>query len=235
MNDQLIVSAIRNSREAGASCNRYVVRADEQQVGERTFDGLFHQISFQQGDPETEGINGVTMESLLAIIHDRLEGFQKGPGRCYENELAMTHCEEALDALKRRTVQVLRSKSCPPPMATKPVEDAQQPILLDAPVTQAWLESKPPRVSPSIKDPCMHYIHQRFGSGRDSLSVVVYAKDGVVELGLSLTMSQMDVLVKRAPTFRDLTHMVDLVASGVPYDTVTTTPPGAADEEQARA
>ncbi len=47
--------------------------------------------------------NGVTNEVLLAIVIDRLEGFQAGPFACDENARALNFCEFALDELHRRT------------------------------------------------------------------------------------------------------------------------------------
>jgi len=48
---------------------------------------------------------GVTNEALLAIVIDRLEGFQAGPFPCEENADALTMLNIALDALKARTVR----------------------------------------------------------------------------------------------------------------------------------
>lgn len=45
----------------------------------------------------------ITNESLLAIVIDRLQGFQRGPFPCRENALALTKIEEALHWLHSRT------------------------------------------------------------------------------------------------------------------------------------
>ena len=47
-------------------------------------------------------------EALLAIVIDRLRSFQKGPFSCRENAIALTHCEEALMWLQRRTVERIK-------------------------------------------------------------------------------------------------------------------------------
>jgi hypothetical protein len=60
-------------------------------------------ILFQNGPIKEVGVNGVTQEALLAITIDRLRSFQDGPFRCRENAIALTHCEEALMWLQRRT------------------------------------------------------------------------------------------------------------------------------------
>jgi len=60
-------------------------------------------ILFQNGPIQEVGVNGITHEVLLAIVIDRLRGFQSGPYECLENELALLSIEEALQYLKKRT------------------------------------------------------------------------------------------------------------------------------------
>jgi hypothetical protein len=60
-------------------------------------------IGFQNGPIKEAGVNGVTQEALLAIVIDRLRSFQDGPFKCRDNAVALTHCEEALMWLHRRT------------------------------------------------------------------------------------------------------------------------------------
>lgn len=62
------------------------------------------EIKFQKGGRNTEGsIAGVTNEDLLEIVRDRLTAFQSGEFRCRENACAITHIEEALMWLNKRT------------------------------------------------------------------------------------------------------------------------------------
>jgi hypothetical protein len=61
-------------------------------------------VLFQNGPIKEVGVNGITGEALLAIQIDRLRSFQAGPYACRENAIALTHCEEALMWLQRRTV-----------------------------------------------------------------------------------------------------------------------------------
>jgi hypothetical protein len=60
-------------------------------------------ILFQNGPIPANGTNGITQEVLLAIVADRLRGFQSGPFACKDNACALTHIEEALMWLQRRT------------------------------------------------------------------------------------------------------------------------------------
>lgn len=61
-------------------------------------------ILFQNGPIKEFGVNGITGEALMAIQIDRLRSFQAGPYACRENAIALTHMEEALMWLQRRTV-----------------------------------------------------------------------------------------------------------------------------------
>ena len=60
-------------------------------------------IQFQHG-PRTESSSkpGITDDALLAIMIDRLRGFQEGPFRCREHAIRLTKLEEALHWGKAR-------------------------------------------------------------------------------------------------------------------------------------
>lgn len=60
-------------------------------------------LDFQQGPGRTAGVNGITNEVLLAIVIDRLEGFQSGKHACDANAQALSHCAFALASLESRT------------------------------------------------------------------------------------------------------------------------------------
>ncbi len=60
------------------------------------------ELRFQQGNP-ADAINGISNESLLAILEDRLAGFQAGPFKSTEGELALYHVRQAQTVLKERT------------------------------------------------------------------------------------------------------------------------------------
>jgi hypothetical protein len=76
-----------------------------------SWDGLaddFIAIKFQNGPIKEFGVNGITQEALLAIVIDRLRGFQSGPFACRDNAIALTHCEDALMWLQRRTLERIK-------------------------------------------------------------------------------------------------------------------------------
>ena len=60
-------------------------------------------IEFQKGPIKEVGINGVMNEDLIAIVIDRMRGFQSGDFACRDNALALTKLEEALMWLRNRT------------------------------------------------------------------------------------------------------------------------------------
>lgn len=65
-------------------------------------------ILFQNGPINEVGVNGITQEVLLAIVADRLRGFQAGPYACKANACALTHLEEAMHWLQQRTIERMR-------------------------------------------------------------------------------------------------------------------------------
>lgn len=63
-----------------------------------------HTITFQKGprkDPNAR--HGVADEDLLEIVRDRIKAFQEGPYATRENACALTHVEEALLWLNKRS------------------------------------------------------------------------------------------------------------------------------------
>lgn len=60
-------------------------------------------LRFQNGPINEVGVNGITNEALLAVLIDRMRGFQSGPYNCEANAIALTALEKAQDALRDRT------------------------------------------------------------------------------------------------------------------------------------
>jgi hypothetical protein len=60
-------------------------------------------IHFQNGPIAEAGVNGISIEALLAIVEDRLLGFQSGEYSTRENALALTAIQEAMMWLHKRT------------------------------------------------------------------------------------------------------------------------------------
>lgn len=92
-NDMLEITVIDEPGPGGAN-HQYSIHASN---------GVHCRIGFQNGPIGEHGVNGVTNETLLAIVIDRLRAFQAGPFSCRENALALTKIEEAQHWLLHRT------------------------------------------------------------------------------------------------------------------------------------
>jgi hypothetical protein len=100
---QLTITVLDEPGQGGA-CHQYSISYPESYPDGTTKGVRVSQdISFQNGPIREFGINGVTQEALLAVVIDRLRSFQAGPFACRDNAIALTHCEEALMWLQRRT------------------------------------------------------------------------------------------------------------------------------------
>ncbi len=89
----------------GGACHVYQVfpvAAKEPLSTQEAFHLCLTQITFQKG-PKEQGVNGVHNEDLIAIVIDRIEGFQSGDYECSENQTALEHMRKALEALNDRT------------------------------------------------------------------------------------------------------------------------------------
>lgn len=75
---------------------------DANKDSDKLSDGLCL-INFQNGPIKEYGVNGVMNEDLIAIVIDRMRGFQSGDYACRDNALALTKLEEALMWLRNRT------------------------------------------------------------------------------------------------------------------------------------
>lgn len=108
-NHQLKVEVLDEPGHGGA-CHRYDVTGFDtaNNSSNGSPDGYANSFSrsivlFQNGPIKEYGVNGLTHEALLAILIDRMRGFQSGPYACRDNAIALTHLEEALMWLQRRT------------------------------------------------------------------------------------------------------------------------------------
>jgi hypothetical protein len=102
LNDKLNIF-IADAPGSGGACHEYKIEGihgpDEPPVR--------CAIYFQNGPMGEAGLNGISNESLLAILIDRLQGFQGGEFKCRENAIALTHLEDAMHWLQHRTRQRL--------------------------------------------------------------------------------------------------------------------------------
>jgi hypothetical protein len=86
----------------GNACHKYQVEPVMPLNGSDDFTP-FAKVSFQNGPVKEFGVNGCHNEDLIAIVIDRLQGFQAGEFACRDNAVALTKLEEALMWLRKRT------------------------------------------------------------------------------------------------------------------------------------
>lgn len=98
LNEELTVCVLDEPGQ-GNACHEYSIFRSGAKVD--TPD-LCH-ISFQNGPIKECGVNGISAEALLAIVEDRLIGFQSGQFACRENAVALTKLQECLMWLQSRT------------------------------------------------------------------------------------------------------------------------------------
>lgn len=91
----------------GNACHRYLIvppiPADQLPDTLVCYGG--YPINFQNGPTKEVGVNGISHEALLAIVRDRLEGFQSGPYACEANKCALECVILAMGALHSRTLE----------------------------------------------------------------------------------------------------------------------------------
>jgi hypothetical protein len=94
-NDKITLTVIDEPGHGGA-CHEYAINVPGQQA-------LF--LMFQNGpiSEDGNGVNGITHEVLLAVLIDRLEGFQAGKYANAYNEKALMSLRIAQATLQERT------------------------------------------------------------------------------------------------------------------------------------
>jgi hypothetical protein len=101
VNEGLTVTAVDQPSEGGAS---RIYRIEGKLASNASAE--LAEIAFTDGKSL-----GLTNESLLAIVEDRLRGFQNGPGACRENVVALTHLESAMRLLEHRHKRIAEAKA----------------------------------------------------------------------------------------------------------------------------
>lgn len=95
LNQSLKVEAIGDAGAGGANTSYLISPTTGNASGLR--------IDFHSGPVGEAPPKGLTNESLLAVIEDRLIGFQAGQFACRENAIALTKIQEATMWLQKRT------------------------------------------------------------------------------------------------------------------------------------
>ena len=102
LNETLTIDVLDEPGQ-GNACHNYVVYVPNDSFNRKLNASVVCNVHFQNGPIQEAGINGISNEALLAIVEDRLLGFQSGKYACRENALALTKLQEALYWLHHRT------------------------------------------------------------------------------------------------------------------------------------
>ena len=96
LNEALEIEVLDEPGDGGACHEYHILPTTGNATGTR--------ISFQNGPLQETGYpNGISNEALLAIVEDRLMGFQQGKFHCRENAMALMKLEECMMWLHKRT------------------------------------------------------------------------------------------------------------------------------------
>jgi hypothetical protein len=104
LNEALEITVLDEPGQGGA-CHQYQIELKEGRFQNVVMTGGVESvvIPFQNGPIQEHGVNGISGEALLAIVIDRLRCFQAGPYACRDNAIALTHLEDSLMWLQKRT------------------------------------------------------------------------------------------------------------------------------------
>lgn len=93
---------VMDERDKSGACHDYVVVASEPLPIDAPNNYRTTTVHLQKGPRREVGLNGCMDEDLLAIVADRLDGFQNGPFSCDDNSRALANVEAALGHLRHR-------------------------------------------------------------------------------------------------------------------------------------
>lgn len=102
LNDAIRVTATDGPGPGGAN-HEYELHLDPAKAGADV--SCTTLIRFQNGAIQEVGFNGLSNEAVLAVVADRLEGFQSGPFACEANRIALRHVQAAMAVLRDRTCE----------------------------------------------------------------------------------------------------------------------------------
>lgn len=103
LNDRLHVAVMDEPGAGGANHHYRIGLFDPDKGG---YVRAWH-LDFQNGGIAEVGYNGLSNEALLAVLIDRMRGFQSGPFKCDKNQHALQCLQAAMYWLKERTSERL--------------------------------------------------------------------------------------------------------------------------------
>ncbi|HEY8560506.1 MAG TPA: hypothetical protein VIL74_09025 [Pyrinomonadaceae bacterium] len=94
--DNIVVRATDEKDSDGANHEYAIIVCTDKGIVSETA------IKFQKGGLKETGVNGITDQSLIAIVLDRMVGFQAGPYASVYNEPVIDHLKGALGEMAKR-------------------------------------------------------------------------------------------------------------------------------------
>lgn len=98
-NDKITV-LVNDEPGQGGACHDYSIGIPSQDPNSTA---TTIPLRFQNGPIAEVGVNGITHEALIAILIDRLEGFEAGPYANEFNARALGYLQAAQESLQART------------------------------------------------------------------------------------------------------------------------------------
>lgn len=102
--DLYIISGYELADPSVSEVSKRIQKYQQNPLPEASRPGTYTVLAFQNG-PVLGQANGLTMESLLAVVADRLESFQASEYACEENGMAANHIQLALELLRGRAAR----------------------------------------------------------------------------------------------------------------------------------
>jgi len=104
MEEKVLYEVLPSTKRSYVEARDHVFKAPHNYVVKATEDDkVLGEVNFQRGAIDVAGLNGVTNEDLINMVINRLEHFQKSEFSCKENACALTHFQEGLMWLEKRT------------------------------------------------------------------------------------------------------------------------------------
>ena len=103
LNESIVIRTDEPDGSGAAHLYEASIASYAAQCDQSVDDWQVARVQFQKGPRNVEGSTpGMTEAALLAILIDRLRGFQAGPYACRENAIQLTKLEEVLHWTKAR-------------------------------------------------------------------------------------------------------------------------------------
>jgi len=102
LNRQSIEVCTLDEKDSDGANHKYRITVRKSDLLEDVEPITYVDLQFQQGGLAEVGPNGITDQALLAIVLDRMMGFQQGPFWCKENMAVISSLKQTLELMEAR-------------------------------------------------------------------------------------------------------------------------------------